>query len=217
MKQALYLGVASALAVMVGFSVGANASVVIDGITVTDSGLVNPLSPDVPQPAAYSATGAQVQFAWNGSGLSNQGWDPFGPADTSHHWWNIGNIGGSVGFDLSGNVLNIVWGSPNDNNTVTFYSGANGLGSVVGAVTTPDLVSAFSVGNFNQPGYLISFNTPEAFQSVVFSTGPTAFEFAVTGVAAVPEPSTWAMMILGFAGIGFMAYRRKNHGGLRLA
>ena len=26
----------------------------------------------------------------------------------------------------------------------------------------------------------------------------------------VPEPSTWAMMILGFAGIGFMAYRRKS-------
>lgn len=24
--------------------------------------------------------------------------------------------------------------------------------------------------------------------------------------AAVPEPSTWAMMILGFAGVGFMAY-----------
>lgn len=27
---------------------------------------------------------------------------------------------------------------------------------------------------------------------------------------AVPEPSTWAMMILGFAGVGFMAYRRKR-------
>jgi len=27
---------------------------------------------------------------------------------------------------------------------------------------------------------------------------------------AVPEPSTWAMMLLGFAGIGFMAYRRKS-------
>jgi hypothetical protein len=27
---------------------------------------------------------------------------------------------------------------------------------------------------------------------------------------AVAEPSTWAMMILGFAGIGFMAYRRKS-------
>jgi CHRD domain/PEP-CTERM motif len=27
---------------------------------------------------------------------------------------------------------------------------------------------------------------------------------------AVPEPSTWAMMILGFAGIGFMGYRRRK-------
>jgi hypothetical protein len=29
-------------------------------------------------------------------------------------------------------------------------------------------------------------------------------------VAAVPEPATWAMMILGFFGVGFMAYRRKQ-------
>lgn len=28
-------------------------------------------------------------------------------------------------------------------------------------------------------------------------------------VAAVPEPSTWAMMILGFVGVGYMAYRKK--------
>jgi hypothetical protein len=37
-------------------------------------------------------------------------------------------------------------------------------------------------------------------------------------VAAVPEPSTWAMMILGFAGVGFMAYRRsRKDQGLALA
>jgi PEP-CTERM motif-containing protein len=29
-------------------------------------------------------------------------------------------------------------------------------------------------------------------------------------VAPVPEPSTWAMMILGFCGIGYMTYRRRN-------
>lgn len=28
--------------------------------------------------------------------------------------------------------------------------------------------------------------------------------------AAVPEPSTWAMLLIGFAGLGFMAYRRKS-------
>lgn len=40
-----------------------------------------------------------------------------------------------------------------------------------------------------------------------------------SSVGGVPEPSTWAMMVLGFAGIGFMAYRRKSHSGtaLRLA
>lgn len=29
-------------------------------------------------------------------------------------------------------------------------------------------------------------------------------------VTAVPEPATWGMMILGFAGIGFLAYRRSR-------
>jgi len=38
----------------------------------------------------------------------------------------------------------------------------------------------------------------------------TSLTVTVEGVSAVPEPSTWAMMILGFAGIGFMAYRRKS-------
>ena len=33
---------------------------------------------------------------------------------------------------------------------------------------------------------------------------------STTQVGAVPEPSTWAMMILGFLGVGFMAYRRGN-------
>jgi PEP-CTERM motif len=34
---------------------------------------------------------------------------------------------------------------------------------------------------------------------------------------AIPEPSTWAMMVLGFFGVGFMAYRRKSRTGLRFA
>jgi hypothetical protein len=35
--------------------------------------------------------------------------------------------------------------------------------------------------------------------------------------AAVPEPSTWIMMIAGFAGLGFMAYRRKARPALAIA
>lgn len=41
------------------------------------------------------------------------------------------------------------------------------------------------------------------------------YAFTVGQVGAVPEPSTWALMIAGFLGIGFMAYRKKST--LRLA
>jgi PEP-CTERM motif len=50
------------------------------------------------------------------------------------------------------------------------------------------------------------------FENIAFLGSVIELKISVTdGVAgAVPEPSTWAMMILGFAGIGFMAYRRKS-------
>jgi hypothetical protein len=48
-----------------------------------------------------------------------------------------------------------------------------------------------------------------------FGSGQCCYfqEFGVDNVdleAALPESSTWAMIILGFAGIGFMTYRRKS-------
>jgi hypothetical protein len=36
-------------------------------------------------------------------------------------------------------------------------------------------------------------------------------------VGAVPEPSTWAMMLLGFAGVGFAAYRKRKNGTFTMA
>lgn len=33
---------------------------------------------------------------------------------------------------------------------------------------------------------------------------------SIDRVGAIPEPSTWAMMVLGFAGLGFMTYRRRR-------
>jgi hypothetical protein len=43
----------------------------------------------------------------------------------------------------------------------------------------------------------------------MFSPGIFGPNFDVGAVgAAIPEPSTWAMMLLGFAGIGFVGYRK---------
>ena len=35
-------------------------------------------------------------------------------------------------------------------------------------------------------------------------------EISVDGVSAVPLPPTWPMMIVGFAGLSFMTYRRRS-------
>lgn len=36
------------------------------------------------------------------------------------------------------------------------------------------------------------------------------FSTGTGGVAAAPEPATWAMMLLGFATVGFVGYRRRS-------
>jgi len=67
---------------------------------------------------------------------------------------------------------------------------------------------------FNFLGGPINFN-PNAsgiytFDLKLFSSADLLLGDVSIQVNAVPEPSTWAMLILGFAGIGFMAYRRKS-------
>jgi hypothetical protein len=41
------------------------------------------------------------------------------------------------------------------------------------------------------------------------NTSPGTWTLSPATISAVPEPSTWAMLLLGFAGIGFLAYRRR--------
>jgi hypothetical protein len=73
---------------------------------------------------------------------------------------------------------------------------------------------AAGANGFNGVNYWLDKNPPDSSGSG--PDGGPLTGFVVT--AAVPEPSTWAMMILGFAGVGFMAYRRKQNGpALRVA
>ena len=48
------------------------------------------------------------------------------------------------------------------------------------------------------------------------TTSPVTDEFSVSGTV-VPEPSTWTMMLLGFAGLAFAGYRRARAGHATLA
>jgi hypothetical protein len=54
---------------------------------------------------------------------------------------------------------------------------------------------------------LIDHNDPDGAR--VYLVVPLT-EVLITLTSPVPEPSTWAMMVLGFAGVGFMTYRRRG-------
>lgn len=60
--------------------------------------------------------------------------------------------------------------------------------------------------------YAFTFVLAGTGQLNFIESGPSNFRNLLDDVvlSAVPEPSTWAMMILGFAGVGFMAYRRRK-------
>jgi hypothetical protein len=117
-------------------------------------------------------------------------------------------------------------------------SGENGPGGIttlavtIGSQTTDFTITSDSSSFFNKPFSTMTINYVAASADTAISFIETASndggnnDALIDGVSfqgpavtsAVPEPSTWAMMILGFAGVGFMAYRRKNNGpALRVA
>jgi hypothetical protein len=88
---------------------------------------------------------------------------------------------------ISDNYLNIYGGEQ-----ITFVANGTNYLQLVVPVT------------FNGTGHII----PGV--STSYAEVGTNYAYLATGnVAAVPEASTWAMLLLGFAGIGFVAHRRK--------
>lgn len=70
-----------------------------------------------------------------------------------------------------------------------------------------------ALADLNHTGHL-TIDVLTAGGSLSFLSGT---DYRTSPQVAVPEPSTWAMLLLGFAGIGFMTYRRKNGRTLRVA
>jgi hypothetical protein len=102
--------------------------------------------------------------------------------------------------------------------SITFHNNARALGSEFKFYA--DGQQLFAVGG---PSDNLSGTATTAFSSdEPFSMTTSAFFSFIHGgtsalvdlrmetVAAVPEPSTWAMLLVGFAGVGLMAYRRKS-------
>jgi PEP-CTERM motif len=107
--------------------------------------------------------------------------------------------------------VEIYVGSLDPYNTISFggpgavsYTGDQ-LALLTGAIDNGDQQSGLSNGLFD-----FSFAAPVT--SVTFASYQNALKAAGVSVSsAVPEPSTWAMMLLGFAGLGYAASRKTKN------
>jgi hypothetical protein len=162
------------------------------------------------------ATGSQpVQVNIGGSGNGAQ------PLGTAGNYLSVLG-GGSENVTFSNrSSFSFFWGSIDDFNTIVVHETVGGdvtfLGSAIpglvgngvhatGCQTVTDCNRYFTFAD-NTLGSLITG----------FSISSSSNSFELTNISAVPEPATWAMMILGFFGVGFMAYRRNNKRAFRFA
>ncbi|SDJ64986.1 MULTISPECIES: Npun_F0296 family exosortase-dependent surface protein [Bradyrhizobium] len=108
------------------------------------------------------------------------------------------------------NTFGFYWGSIDPSNQIQFYSGSTLLDTLTGSnvALLASLAATGNQGDYNANRYVQFADATGTFDKVVLTSGQNSFEF--TNVNGVPEASTWAMMILGFLGLGFFGYRKSS-------
>jgi hypothetical protein len=121
-------------------------------------------------------------------------------SDSSLHFFN------NETFDLE-----VKFSSPAG--TVNVTADVAGVVSLIGGLVSIDFSpETFKLAN----GSMLTLSVDDMLIGNFLRPTTEELKGTITMTAAVPEPSTWAMMILGFFGVGFMAYRKKNGLALRL-
>ena len=119
------------------------------------------------------------------------------------------NAPATLTFTNAVDYLSFLWGSPDLYNVLTITTN----------VATYDFTAAllgFTTTNGDQSvSQYVQFSTGagEHITGATFNNAPPidAFETANFSITSgVPEPATWAMMLLGFGGIGFSMRRRQK-------
>jgi hypothetical protein len=120
-------------------------------------------------------------------------------------------------FSFTGNLssFGLLWGSVDAYNTIAFSGSAPTVSFTGSNVLAADPGLVLGSQGANGTTYVNFGNFGAGYNTVTFTSTSPAFELSnvTASVGAVPEPGTWAMMVLGFAGIGFLAYRRKPKAG----
>lgn len=190
-------------------------------LTYDDIGVPGDYAPQ--SPVGFTEQGFQFSTSWAVIDISPTSiWANSGPtlngspyAALNNYAFNnptyITKVGGGT-FDFTDTYMK-GWDGLRSAGHITGYNNGNQVGDVSFDVSPSAWTDVFA--NFsNVDKVVISFSIPNvnSYGGYILLDNTT-----VNGVSAVPEPSTWAMLVLGFAGIGFMAYRRKNKAAFRFA
>lgn len=106
------------------------------------------------------------------------------------------------------------WGSVDNYNTLVVYT--NNSAYSYGGIFVPPATGNQTSGATN--GVFQAWGTAgDQITGFKLASSQNSFEIDNLAVRAVPEPATWALMILGFGGIGALLRRRRDRGLLQLA
>jgi hypothetical protein len=157
--------------------------------------------PDVAAGFTLTLDGATAGFNEGGSGYSGTL-----PNDPTHYLTIPGGSSATLTSTSFLSSFSLYMGSPDTYNSIRFL----GLGGYDFTLVGGDL----SAGNTSQSwdyGKRVNFDFGGAnVNQIVLTSSGNSFETDswAAGVGAVPEPATWAMMIIGFASVGAALRRR---------
>lgn len=168
-----------------------------------------------PSPIARSA-GPYGYFAaaetstFFGAGTAADPWLSTNTGTDSITFYNFATAISAIGANFFGSDISGNFQSGNIALSLTDSFGVTSH-TIIGAATS-------SFVGFVSDGTITSL-TVSALQPGIGYLWPTVDDLTLAQglTAAVPEPSTWAMMILGFAGVGYMSYRRRKQAALAVA
>lgn len=196
MKLKMLLAAAAASLMSTGaqaavtYDLGAIGTAVQGGTTITfDSAL----------PDGFRLVGGMVQSASNQFGANPTG-------SSNYLTTNVASGTGSASIfsKIGFNNVSFDWGTVDSYNTFALLDAAgNAFYTLSGREVMP---------NSGTTGQRISLTSSgQAIYGLRLYSGQPAFEVDnVNFSAAVPEPATWAMMILGFGAVGFAMRRRSS-------
>ena len=144
-------------------------------------------------------------------------WTVGGSVDVIGGYWQA--LAGTGSVDLDGNFpgsVSQMFTAPAETYLLSFALSGN---PAVGNHVPYSYTTGTNNMQYLTAGLLFSWTgaTDTLTLQSLSASGPNGAVVGDVNVSAVPEASTWAMILLGFLGVGFLAYRRKSSGGMRFA